>query len=112
MERYNGFGYRAHGINSPYLWSYSNQYHAGKFVSDGVYSPTAVSGQCGAMPIFKSLMALDPSISFTAEPTSPVAPTPHASPSEPAEPHTLTLGDLVHGVEAFVESFIKWPKAA
>jgi lysozyme family protein len=39
LEKYNGFGYRAHGINSPYLWSYSNEYHAGKFVSDGVYSP-------------------------------------------------------------------------
>ena len=26
FERYNGFGYRKYGINSPYLWSYSNLY--------------------------------------------------------------------------------------
>jgi hypothetical protein len=105
LEKYNGFGYRAHGINSPYLWSYSNEYHAGKFVSDGVYSPTAVSGQCGAMPIFKSLCALDKTISFDGKPPSPGAP--HTA----TEPHEMTLGDLVHDVEALVSSFVKWAKA-
>jgi hypothetical protein len=108
MERYNGFGYRAHGINSPYLWSYSPQYHAGKFVSDGVYSPTAVSGQCGAMPIFKSLCTLDKSISFDGKPPAPTAPTSHVA----TEPHELTLGDLMHGVEDLVSTFVKWAKAA
>jgi lysozyme family protein len=73
LEKYNGFGYRAHGINSPYLWSYSNEYHAGKFVSDGVYSPAAASGQAGAMPIFKSLCTLDKSIGFDGKPASPDA---------------------------------------
>jgi lysozyme family protein len=107
LEKYNGFGYRAHGINSPYLWSYSNEYHAGKFVSDGVYSPTAVSGQCGAMPIFKSLCTLDKTVSFDGKPASPAAPTPHTA----TEPHELNLGDLVHGVEELVSSFVKWAKA-
>ena len=94
LEKYNGFGYRAHGINSPYLWSYSNQYHAGKFVSDGVWSATAVSGQAGAMPIFKSLCTLDKTISFRATPA------PHAA----TEPHELTLGDIVHDAEALAIS--------
>ncbi|MEO5684691.1 MAG: hypothetical protein ABIQ88_18765 [Chitinophagaceae bacterium] len=50
LEGYNGYGYHqpAISINSPYLWSYSNHYAKGKFVKDKVYSPTAVSRQCGA----------------------------------------------------------------
>jgi hypothetical protein len=88
--------------------SYSNEYHAGKFVSDGVYSPTAVSGQCGAMPIFKSLCALDKSVSFDGKPVSPAEPTSHVA----TEPHELTIGDLMHGVEDLVSTFVKWAKAA
>lgn len=47
LEAYNGFGYRPRGVPSPYLWSFSNLYTAGKFVADGVFDPTAVSKQCG-----------------------------------------------------------------
>ena len=32
MERFNGLGYIKRGINSPYLWSYSNHYTKGKYV--------------------------------------------------------------------------------
>lgn len=53
FEGYNGFGYRSKGINSPYLWSFSNQYTAGKYVADGVYSSSAVSSQAGAMVILR-----------------------------------------------------------
>lgn len=53
MESYNGFGYRSKGINSPYLWSFSNQYSKGKYIADGVYSSTAVSSQAGGMAILK-----------------------------------------------------------
>jgi hypothetical protein len=50
FEGYNGFGYRRAGVNmaSPYLWSFSKHYSRGKFVSDGKFSFTAVSKQCGA----------------------------------------------------------------
>jgi len=53
LEAYNGFGYRNHtpSINTPYLWSFSNQYTSGKFVADGVFNPNAVSDQCGAAVI-------------------------------------------------------------
>ena len=43
MEKFNGFGYRKHGIPSPYLWGGSSVQQRGKYVSDGVYnavSPT------------------------------------------------------------------------
>lgn len=58
LEGYNGFGYRKSSIaiNSPYLWSFSNQYQKGKFTADGSYSPTAVSKQCGAAVILRRLI--------------------------------------------------------
>lgn len=55
LEKYNGFGYRNKGINSPYLWSFSNQYERGKFVADGKFSFSAVSAQCGGATILKRL---------------------------------------------------------
>ncbi|WP_046867607.1 peptidoglycan-binding protein [Microvirga massiliensis] len=59
IEKYNGFGYRNRGMNSPYLWSFSNNYARGKFVSDGHFDPAAVDKQCGTMPILKQMMGLD-----------------------------------------------------
>lgn len=56
LEKYNGFGYRSRGINTPYLWSFSNQYSQGKFTGDRVFSPTAVSDQVGAMAMLKALI--------------------------------------------------------
>jgi lysozyme family protein len=57
LEGYNGYGYHrpSININSPYLWSFSNHYTKGKFVEDGVYSPTAVSKQCGAAILLRRL---------------------------------------------------------
>ncbi len=55
-EGYNGFGTRAKGIHTPYLWSYSNQYSRGKFVADGVWDASAVSKQCGAAVMLKELV--------------------------------------------------------
>jgi lysozyme family protein len=49
LEGYNGWGYRSHKINSPYLWSYSNHYTQGKYVSDGHWDANAVSEQVGAI---------------------------------------------------------------
>ena len=54
-EAYNGFGYRPRRIASPYLWSMSTIYRAGKYVGDGVFSATAVSQQCGAASVLKLL---------------------------------------------------------
>jgi len=56
LERYNGIGYRAHGINSPYLWGGSNNYTSGKYVRDNVFSSTAVSKQVGAMVLIKLMV--------------------------------------------------------
>ena len=56
LEGYNGFGYRQHGINSPYLWSYSQHYLKGKFVADGKWDAEAVSQQCGAAALLRRMV--------------------------------------------------------
>ncbi|MDR6763696.1 lysozyme family protein [Flavobacterium sp. 2755] len=55
LELFNGLGYYRQGINSPYLWSYSNHYIKGKYVKDGKYDPNAVSKQCGAAVLLRRL---------------------------------------------------------
>lgn len=55
LEGYNGFGYRSRGVPTPYLWSFSNLYRAGKFVADGVFDPNAVSKQCGAAVMMRAM---------------------------------------------------------
>jgi lysozyme family protein len=59
LEKYNGFGYRKRGINSPYLWAGTNHYTKGKYVSDGVFDPEAVSKQVGAVPIIVEMILED-----------------------------------------------------
>ena len=70
LERYNGWGYRKYhkSVLSPYLWSGTTHYARGKYVADGKWSSVAISGQTGALPLLKSLMVLDPSISLGAPP--------------------------------------------
>lgn len=57
LESYNGFGYRniQKPINSPYLWSMSNQYTKGKFASDGKYDPNLKSKQTGAAVLLRRM---------------------------------------------------------
>jgi lysozyme family protein len=55
LEGFNGWGYRAHKINSPYLWSCSNLYTRGKYIEDNQWSGTAISRQCGAAVILRRM---------------------------------------------------------
>jgi len=56
LEANNGFGYRRKGINTPYLWSFTNHYKKGKYVADGKYSTEAISKQVGAAILLKLLL--------------------------------------------------------
>jgi cephalosporin hydroxylase len=67
LEGFNGFGSRFKGIHTPYLWSFSNHCTAGKFVADGVFSPTAISRQCGAAVILRRLLEMK-AINFEEQP--------------------------------------------
>ncbi len=56
-EAYNGWRSRLlYGINTPYLWSFSNHYTKGKFVADNVWDGNAVSKQCGAAVMLKMIV--------------------------------------------------------
>ncbi len=55
FEAYNGMGYRTKGINSPYLYSYTQFYTVGKYASDNKFDPNLVSKQPGVIPLMKAL---------------------------------------------------------
>lgn len=55
-ECYNGLGYITKDDNTPYLWSWTNEYHGGKFVADHVYSKTAWDQQPGLVAVWKALI--------------------------------------------------------
>jgi lysozyme family protein len=82
-EGYNGWGYQSRGINSPYDWAGSDNYDRGKFVSDGVFSATAVSQQIGVGPLLAKLSSLDVSVRLYSE------------------VDTLSVGQVVKGSHGF-----------
>lgn len=57
LEGYNGWGVRWFHPKclTAYLWSGTNQYKGGKYIRDGVWSDSAVSGQIGVAPIIVKL---------------------------------------------------------
>ncbi|MFT4118739.1 peptidoglycan-binding protein [Bradyrhizobium sp.] len=73
LEAFNGFGYHAKGVNSPYLYGGSTLYgppeaNAGKFVRDHVFDPGHVDSQLGTAVILHAMMSLDPSITLDDSP--------------------------------------------
>lgn len=64
LETYNGIGYAARGVPSPYLWSGTDQYRAGKYVRDGVYDPGRVDRQLGCAALLIAMKRLEPEIKF------------------------------------------------
>lgn len=77
-ELFNGFGYRAYGVPSPYLWSGTPQYTAGKFTSDGHYDPKAVDQQLGVAPIMDAMVTANPELAIP-EVSAPIPVTPFPS---------------------------------
>ena len=67
LEEYNGLGYAARDLPSPYIWSGTDQYKSGKFVRDHVYDPDAIDGQLGCAGLIMAMMALDISIKFNEQ---------------------------------------------
>jgi lysozyme family protein len=56
LEKSNGFGYRRHQINTPYLWNCTPHYAKGQYVGDGRFDPEAVAPKCGGAVLLKRLM--------------------------------------------------------
>jgi lysozyme family protein len=61
-EKYNGFGPRLHGRLPGYLWSGTDQYQGGKYISDGVWSRGTWDRQLGCVAIAKAIAHLDPEL--------------------------------------------------
>jgi lysozyme family protein len=61
-ERFNGFGYVARRVNSPYVWAGSNHYTVGKYVADGVFSMGHVDTQLGCLPVLAALCKISPEV--------------------------------------------------
>lgn len=83
LERYNGIGYANKGIPSPYIWSGTDQYRSGKYIRDGVFDPNTVDKQLGCAGLIMTMMALDPTITFTGvavKPPDPPKPQPELKP--------------------------------
>jgi len=63
-EAFNGFGYRAYGVHSPYLWAGSNIYTAGKYVADGKFNRAVVDTQLGVIPMMVRMVQLRPDLAL------------------------------------------------
>lgn len=67
-ESWNGWGYRYHGIPSPYLFGGTSVQKAGKFTEDNEFSPGVWDRQLGVLAIIQELAILDPTLSFDTTP--------------------------------------------
>jgi lysozyme family protein len=79
LEEYNGLGYAARGVPSPYVWAGTDQYRSGKYVRDGVYDPNVIDSQAGCAGLLMAMKALDPVITFATAAQAPVEPKAPAS---------------------------------
>ena len=91
LERYNGLGYASRGLPSPYLWSGTDQYIAGKYVRDGVYNPRAVDAQPGCAALLMAMIAIDPAARWTGFASAPIHTEQALVPASPS------IGHLANG---------------
>lgn len=108
LEEYNGLGYAARGVPSPYVWSGTDQYKSGKYVRDGVYDSAAVDSQPGCAGLLLAIMALDRTISFDGKmPPIEVSPSVTESPRDTPKPRPASITNPARGsVGAFIASIL------
>lgn len=54
-ERYNGLGYRKHGVKSPYVYGFTTAYTKGRYVKDGVWDANSIHKRPGIASMLKCL---------------------------------------------------------
>ncbi len=64
LEEYNGLGYAAHGVPSPYIWASTDRYKSGKYVADGHFDPSAIDHQLGCAALLSRMALADKSINL------------------------------------------------
>jgi len=105
LEKFNGFGSYRKGVPSAYLWSFTTAYERGKYVADGVWSPTAVSAQPGGMALLRAL--IDANEIDDDHPRAEVATWPKAEPPKEASSikeaaKSKSVWALLTGAGAFI----------
>lgn len=85
-EVFNGMGYRARGVHTPYLWAGTSLYVRGKFTGDGVYSATTEDEQLGIVPVMWEMVRMRSQLAFAdafpeAIPSPPIVPAPQPAPA-------------------------------
>jgi lysozyme family protein len=108
LEQYNGLGYAARGVPSPYVWSGTDQYRSGKYVRDGVYDSAAVDSQPGSAGLLLAIMALDRTVSFDGKmPPIGVSSSAIVSPQKTPTSNSPSFTNPAGGsIGAFVASFL------
>jgi lysozyme family protein len=102
-EKFNGFGPRDHGRVSGYVWSGTDQYTGGKYVSDGHWDASARDQQLGCVGLALELVKLEPSLGLDESvPTIPDIPTPI-----PVTPTPPAVSGGSHGVAWLQQSLNK-----
>lgn len=66
-EIYNGTGYDARGLPSPYIWGGTNIQKPGKYVADGVFNSRVWDTQPGCAPMLFMISKFDQSVKLTRE---------------------------------------------
>ena len=95
FEGYNGFGYRAHGIRTPYVVGGTNLQQPGKYVADSVFDPNHMDTQLGTLPIMMRMIELMPSLAFGP----PVVQVPAPSIIPALQPLPVALGGSLTGTK-------------
>jgi len=83
-EAYNGFGYRARGLRTPYVVGGTNLQQPGKFTADDKFDFQETDVQIGCLPIAMRMIELMPSLSLgdaIAQASNVVIPTPAQPPA-------------------------------
>lgn len=108
LEEYDGLGFGARNVPSPYIWSGTDQYKSGKYIRDGVYDSAAVDSQPGCAGLLLAIMALDRTISFDGKmPPIVVSPSVTKSPGDAPEPRSPSITNPARGsLGAFIASFL------
>jgi lysozyme family protein len=106
LEEYNGLGYAARGVPSPYLWAGTDQYRSGKYVRDGVYDASVVDTQLGCAGLLLAMMALDRSVSFDGKlpPLAAHPETPGALPEARSRPRPSITRPAKGSIGALIAS--------
>lgn len=63
-ELWNGWGYRSHGIPSPYVFGATALQEPGKFIEDHVYDSKMMDPQLGTIAIIEELFRIAPELRF------------------------------------------------